>query len=96
VLNYPNPFTTHTTFFFEHNRPGQELDVILQVFTVSGRLIRTIERTMITAGYRSDPVEWDGRDDAGDKIGRGVYLYRLTVRSYDGQTAEQFQKLLIL
>jgi len=27
VLNYPNPFTTHTTFWFEHNRPGEELRI---------------------------------------------------------------------
>jgi hypothetical protein len=42
VLNYPNPFTTNTSFFFEHNRPCDALDVQVQVFTVSGKLIKTI------------------------------------------------------
>jgi hypothetical protein len=36
VLNYPNPFTTHTTFMFEHNRPYVPLDVQVQIYTVSG------------------------------------------------------------
>jgi hypothetical protein len=42
VLNYPNPFTTRTQFWFEHNKPGQDLQVRLQVFTLSGRVIKII------------------------------------------------------
>ncbi len=40
VLNYPNPFTTRTVFWFEHNRPGEELYVDIQVFTVTGKLVK--------------------------------------------------------
>ncbi len=38
VLNYPNPFTTRTEFYFEHNQLCDYLDVQIQVFTVSGKL----------------------------------------------------------
>ena len=96
VLNYPNPFTTHTEFFFEHNRPCTTLDVQIQVFTVSGRLVKTIGRQVACEGFRSDPLAWDGRDDVGDKIGRGVYVYRLSVVTPDGESAEKFEKLVIL
>jgi len=96
VLNYPNPFTTHTQFFFEHNQPDSDLDVMIQVFTVSGKLVKTIERHVSPTGYRSMPIDWDGLDDFGSRIGRGVYIYRLKVRTSLGQTAEKFEKLVIL
>ena len=96
VLNYPNPFTTSTQFFFEHNRPCTTLDVQLQVFTVSGRLVKSIAQQVTCDGFRGEPMAWDGRDDFGDKLGRGVYVYRLQVASPEGEKAEKFEKLVIL
>lgn len=96
VLNYPNPFTTHTSFFFEHNRPGQQLDVLITIYTISGKVVRTLEATQLGDGFRSDPIEWDGLDDFGDKIGKGTYIYRLRVRTADGEQAEKIEKLVIL
>jgi len=96
VLNYPNPFTTRTEFFFEHNQACDLLEVRLQVFTVSGKLVKTFDRTVLTEGYRSEPIEWDGLDDFGDRLARGVYVYRLDVRTSEGKQAEAFEKLVIL
>ncbi|MDF2193063.1 type IX secretion system sortase PorU [Paraflavitalea sp. CAU 1676] len=96
VLNYPNPFTTRTTFWFEHNRAGEELYVDVQVFTVTGKLVKNIRRTIFSPGNRSSEVEWDGRDEYGSKIGRGVYIYRLRVQTMDGKTAQKLEKLFIL
>jgi hypothetical protein len=96
VLNYPNPFTTRTQFWFEHNRPSEDLQVTVQVMTVSGKLVKTIAKTINTGGNRSCEVEWDGRDDYGGKLGRGVYIYRLRVRTMDGKSQEKLEKLLIL
>ncbi len=96
VLNYPNPFTTSTAFYFDHNQPGSMLEVQVQIFTVSGRLIKTIDQFVITNGFRSEPIYWDGLDDFGDRIGRGVYVYKMRVRSQDGSFAEKLEKLVIL
>lgn len=96
VLNYPNPFTTHTSFFFEHNHPGENLDVLVQIFTISGKLIKTISTNIFSEGTRSTPIDWDGRDDFGDKIGKGTYIYRLKVRTGDGKTAEKIEKIVLL
>jgi hypothetical protein len=95
VLNYPNPFTTKTQFWFEHNRPGQNLQVKVQVFTVTGKVVKTIKQTINDAGNRSCEVEWDGRDDYGDKLGRGVYLYRLAVITPDGKKKERIERLVV-
>lgn len=96
VLNYPNPFTTKTQFYFEHNRSCSLLEVQVQVFTISGKLVKSITRFVTTEGYRAEPIEWDGRDDFGDKIGRGVYVYRVKVKTSDGSAAEKYEKLVIL
>ncbi len=52
VLNYPNPFTTNTDFHFEHNRPGDLLEISLRIYTVSGKLVKTIQTERATQGYR--------------------------------------------
>jgi hypothetical protein len=96
VLNYPNPFTAYTFFHFEHNQPGTNLDILIQIFTISGRLVKTIETTSFTTGFKPDPIPWDGLDDYGDRIGRGVYLYRVRIRAENGQSAEKYERLVIL
>ncbi len=96
VLNYPNPFTTRTEFFFEHNKVCSFLDVQVQVFTVSGNLVRTINERVQPEGFRSEPIPWDGKDDFGDKLARGVYVYKLKVITSEGEKAEKFEKLVIL
>ncbi|MBI3510515.1 MAG: type IX secretion system sortase PorU [Bacteroidetes bacterium] len=96
VLNYPNPFTTNTSFYLEYNQCCTQYNVMIQVFTVSGKLVKTINQEVNSDGYRSDPIEWDGRDDYGDKIGRGVYIYRVFAQTSDGLSAEKYEKLVIL
>jgi hypothetical protein len=96
VLNYPNPFTTNTFFQFEHNKPGQPLFVQVKIFTVSGKLVKTIQQDILSESYRVDNIKWDGLDDFGDRIGRGVYVYKVDVRASDGANAHKFEKLVIL
>ena len=96
VLNYPNPFTTKTSFYFEHNQPIETFDILIHIFTVSGKLVKTLRDNQFLEGNRSYPIDWDGRDEYGDKIGKGVYLYRLTVRNSQGETAEKIEKIAIL
>lgn len=96
VLNYPNPFTTHTEFFFEQSQGGGTFDIQIQIYTISGKLLKTINTTQYMDGNRSNGIAWDGRDDYGDKIGKGVYLYRLRVRNQNSETAEEIEKLVIL
>lgn len=97
VLNYPNPFVSYTEFWFSHNRPFEPLDVQVQIFTVTGKIVKTINQQVTTDGFLSRDIKWDGRDDFGDRIGKGVYVYKLTVRSsVTGKTAEKYEKLVLL
>ncbi|MBL4593906.1 MAG: type IX secretion system sortase PorU, partial [Flavobacteriales bacterium] len=96
VYNYPNPFTTYTEFWFEHNQPGKQLFAQVQIFTVSGKLVKTLEKHVLNEGFRSTSITWDGLDQYGDRIGRGVYVYRLKVRTENYSVAEKYEKLVIL
>lgn len=96
VLNYPNPFTTYTEFFFEHNQANEVLDIRIQIFTVGGKLVKTLTQEMQQSGFRSQPIPWDGTDDFGDRIGKGVYVYKVEVRGPEGKSAEKYEKLVIL
>jgi len=96
VVNYPNPFTTNTQFMFEHNQSCDALNVSVEVFTVSGKLVKTIHRTIDTNRAENEPILWDGRDEYGDRLGRGVYVYKLEVATPTGQREEVFEKLVIL
>lgn len=103
VLNYPNPFVNYTEFWFNHNS-SEPLDVSVQIFTVSGKLVRTINGQTSAdeccgsgASSLSRSIVWDGRDDFGDKIGKGVYVYKLKVKSNRlNKQVEKIQKLVIL
>ena len=74
VMNYPNPFKTSTQFVFEISTPAE---VSIDVYTLSGRKIKSFEKiTFPTAGYYT--VNWeDGRDSFGGELANGVYLYRV-------------------
>jgi hypothetical protein len=97
VLNYPNPFVSYTEFWFNHNRPFEPLDVQVQILTITGKLVKTINQTIVNEGFNSRDVKWDGKDDFGDRIGKGVYVYKLTVKSSTtGKKTEKIEKLVIL
>jgi len=97
VVNYPNPFTTYTEFMFQHNQNCSALDVDIQIFTVSGKLVKTIQNTVIPQHQGgSESLSWNGKDEFGDKLGRGVYVYKLKVKTPSGLKEEVFEKLVIL
>ncbi|MGA9637904.1 type IX secretion system sortase PorU [Flavobacterium sp.] len=97
VLNYPNPFVNYTEFWFTHNRPFEPLEVQIQIFTITGKVVWTKNQIITTQGFLSKEITWDGKDDFGNKIGKGVYVYKLTVKSnLSNKKAEKIEKLVIL
>ena len=97
VLNYPNPFVNYTEFWFNHNKPNESLQVQVQIFTISGKLIKTINQLVQTTGNLSRNISWNGLDDFGNRIGKGVYVYKLKVTStVSNISSEKYEKLVIL
>ncbi|MBK8621262.1 MAG: type IX secretion system sortase PorU [Saprospiraceae bacterium] len=98
VLNYPNPFTTNTRFEFEHDLSNTSLDIHVYIYSVSGKLVKTIEHSSFYPGNRVNDVRWNGRDDYEDRLARGVYLYKIKVFARDLNVTREsrFEKLVIL
>lgn len=98
VLNYPNPFSTSTKFMFEHNLPNTSLSSVINIYTISGKLVRSIISDFVSSGFRSSDISWDGRDDFGNQLGRGIYLYQIKLNASElGITINSdFEKLLLL
>jgi len=72
--NYPNPANPSTTIIFQTLRDGH---VLLRIFNLQGRLVRTLVDGNIKAGFHK--VLWDGRDSSGRSLSSGIYIYRLDV-----------------
>lgn len=96
LLNYPNPFTTQTRFHFDHNRPGVPMEATLRIHSVSGQLVKSMKMNIQSAGTHDDSFQWDGFDEFGDRLGRGVYFYTIQLQSSDGQSVQARQKLVLL
>jgi hypothetical protein len=90
VLNYPNPFTTSTRFVF--TLTGREIPTAMriQIMTISGRVVRDIpmaELGPLHVGRNITDFAWDGTDQFGDPLARGIYLYRVMAQLH-GQDIE--------
>ena len=80
VLNYPNPFTTSTRFVFTVTGSEAPSYLKVQIMTITGRVVRevsTAELGFVHVGRNITEFAWDGTDEFGDRLARGVYLYRV-------------------
>jgi hypothetical protein len=96
VLNYPNPFTTQTAFFFEHNQNCNFLDLSIIIYTVSGKIVKRINQRINNEGFRSEGINWDGKDDFDEQLAKGVYIYNLSITNEQGRTADKTQTMFLL
>ena len=102
VLNYPNPMVDATCFQFEHSAAGQLVDVRVDIYTTSGRLVRSLDYSGLAEGSRFEAgdecIAWDGTDDFGQRLARGVYLYRVQMSTGTSDDVAQsgFEKLVVL
>ena len=82
VYNYPNPFSDKTQFTFQQNL-SEPIDVRIKIYTIAGRLIKEIEEKNVND--RFVVVSWNGRDADENQLANGTYLYKLIIRSVDGE-----------
>ncbi len=92
VMNYPNPFTSSTKFVF--TLTGSEIPEVftIQVMTITGKIVREITRPelgTLRIGRNITDYAWDGKDNYGDMLANGVYLYRV-ITKLNGENIEKF------
>jgi hypothetical protein len=90
LLNYPNPFSTSTAFLFTLTGSEIPSQFKIQILTVTGKIVREITKDQLGPlhiGRNITEYKWDGRDEYGQLLGNGVYLYRV-VTSIRGKEIE--------
>lgn len=94
ILNYPNPFSTSTCFVYTMTGAETPAHFKIQILTVSGRVVREITEQefggLQTGTHRSNFC-WDGKDEYGDQLANGVYLYRIVAKKADGSDFDLFE-----
>ena len=79
-----------------HNRPDRKIEIAINIYDASGRLIRILRSDEFSNGYQLSPVTWDGNDEGGRRVGRGIYPYSVTATTEDGEVARTVGKMIIL
>jgi flagellar hook assembly protein FlgD len=79
-----------------HNRPEKLMDITITIYDLSGRALRIIRTTEITSGYQLSPIIWDGKSEEGSRVGKGIYIYRISVVTPDGEKASASGRIIIL
>ncbi|HEX28731.1 TPA: T9SS type A sorting domain-containing protein, partial [Candidatus Poribacteria bacterium] len=89
--NYPNPFNPETWIPFELSK---ESDVKIEIYDISGRLIRVLNLGRLKAGRyisRDKAAYWDGRNQNGELVSSGIYYYVIQAGQF-----RQMRKMVIL
>ena len=93
LLNYPNPSSFSTKFTFDHDRPDESLDVQIDIFSLNGRLIKTLSQTFLPNGFNNIEMNWDIETN----IDPGIYIYKVFIQSNnDESVGEKSEKLIIV
>ena len=97
VILFPNPVRESATFRIFHNRPGSDLNVAVEIYDFTGRLVNSLPVKTYSSSY-GEPIEikWDLTSKYGVKSGNGFYLYRCVVNSPGGQTASMAKKMIVV
>jgi hypothetical protein len=93
VYNYPNPFSNGTYFTFVLTQVPEEVQI--KIYTIAGRLIKEFKLSSAELSTNFNKVFWDGRDEDGDLLGNGVYLYKVIAKKGE-QVQTTIQKLAVV
>ena len=99
IFNFPNPFSSGqtTNFSFRHSRPGDDLEITLEIYSLQGSLVDSFQTQINNSESVINELTWDGVSSFGKNISTGIYIFSLNVRSLrDNLTGSAFSRLVIL
>jgi hypothetical protein len=96
LLNAPNPVIQYTDFYFEHNQDGKELDVILQIVDIHGKLVHQTQERIYPSGFTYGPIRWNASSEYNHSLLPGTYVYTLVVSDENGEKTKKSGRLILL
>ena len=94
-LNYPNPFTNQTNFYFQNNQSGQMIDVSIDIYSITGQLVKNINQSFYNDGFRIGPINWDGKSNNGYPLSAGLYIANLNINLENGTSESKSIRIAI-
>lgn len=92
---YPNPIRDHASFIYDFNQKDSNTEVVIRIYDIMGRLVRTIEESRYGESGRSNPIQWDGTGDGGCLLQDGLYVYYITITNDKGEQASGYSKFVL-
>jgi hypothetical protein len=93
MFNYPNPFTTSTAFVFTITGSEVPQNIRIEILTITGKIVKEITKeelgSSLHIGRNITDYKWDGKDQYGQKLANGVYLYRV-LTNLNGKSLDKF------
>ena len=72
------------------------MNVILEIYSINGVLVKKIEGDYFDTGYRLGPISWDGKNDYGRRTSSGMYIAHLKITTSDGDFMSKSIRLILL
>lgn len=94
-LCFPNPVVGEAYFSFGHNQVGNNMDVQIRIFDVTGRLVAVLNEQVQGTSARTNPIYWNGCSANGSKLDSGIYVYCITAINDQGETATITSKFIV-
>lgn len=95
IFTDANPASTHANFYLSHNRPDAPATVSLDIFSMSGRHIWSSTVTGRSDMFLSTPIQWDLCDMGGQRVIRGIYIYRATIKIDGHEITSQAKRIAV-
>lgn len=89
--NYPNPFNPETWIPYQLS---EDAEITIRIYDLAGKMVRTLFSGHQISGYyitRSQAAYWDGRNEFGEAVASGVYIYELVTPKF-----KQTKRLVLL
>ena len=96
ITPYPNPFSSSVTFDVTHTRTGDDIEVVMVVYDVVGRAVRTIRQDFLDNKGSFSTLSWNGRGNEGELVKNGMYICKIYIRSLqDGAVGTNTVKVVL-
>ena len=93
---FPNPAVSGTNFSISHNRPDEEINLTITIYSASGNIVRVLNGTFESPGYKIPDIPWDGCNESGSHVARGMYIWRAEAVTSQGERNNASGRVVIL